>query len=183
LRLLLIIFISLLSTSTYAAGGGEGIPWSMITAQVVNVVLAIIILTWLLKDKVRALFVGRVEKFDEEFKRAQDQKNEAIKKRDTIKQKLEGLKVNAEKSIQDAKENAQQNTLKTIENANEQAKKILLDSESKVLNEKNKLVGELKKDLLKKSFAKARSGLSDNMSEVELKKLKEEFIKNIQAVQ
>ncbi len=183
MKLILVLSILLYSTAAFSAGGGEGIPWSMITAQTVNVILAIGILTWLLKDKIKALFVGRVDKFDEEFRKAQEQKELAIKNRDEIKERLEQLKVNADKSISEAKVNAKNNSETLINNANEQAKKIIIDSESKIMNEKNKIVSELKMDLLSKSFKKAKVGLSEGMSQPDLQKLKDEFIRNIEAVQ
>lgn len=177
------LFLTLLKMNTvFAAGGGEGIPWPTIAAQTFNVFVFICILVYFTKDKVRELFKGRLANFEAEFRKAKEQKEKAIAERNEIKQRLEDLKVNADKTITEAKQNAKNNTEKFIQLANDQANKIIVDSEGKVLNEKNKLISQIKEELLSKSFNKAKVGLSDSMSKPELEKLNNDFIKNIQVV-
>lgn len=183
MRFLIIVVFVLLSELTYGAGGDVNyIPWKVITAQVVNVTLAIGILIYLLKDKVRDLFSGRVEKFDEEFKKAQAIKENAKLKRDEIKNRLQELKVNAQKSIEDSEVQAKANTKKLLNETQTASSRIISDAEGKIQNQLGKVVSELKLDLLKKSFEKAKEDISDKISQPELQRLKEEFMKNIQVV-
>ncbi len=185
MRLIVIISLLLLSDLAYGAGAGSpnDIPWSVIQAQVVNVTLTLGILIYLLKDTVRDLFAGRVDKFDEEFQKAQILKQQAEEKRNSIKDRLEKLKINAEQSIQDSHVQAQNNTKKLLAETDLASKKIITDSEGKVQNQLNKVVGELKLDLLKQSFEKAKNDISNSLGQPDLERLKEEFIKNIQVVQ
>mgnify|MGYP000559790887 CR=1 FL=1 len=126
MRFLVIVAFVLLSELTYGAGGAgvHDIPWKVITAQVVNVTLAVGVLIYLLKDKVRELFSGRVEKFDEEFKKAQAIKENAKLKRNEIKNRLQELKINAEKSIQDSEVQAKNNTKKLLSDSNKDAMRL-----------------------------------------------------------
>ena len=182
MRFLIIILGSLLCELTYGAGGADvnEIPWDVIKAQAVNVALTIGLLVYFLRGKIKELFFGRVEKFDEEYKKAQAIKEEAKAKRNEIKERLHALKLNAEKSIQDSHVQAQANTEKLLADTQVASKRIISDAEGKVQNQLGKVVGNLKLDLLKKSFEKARGDISDEISQPELQRLKEEFMKNIQ---
>ncbi len=184
MRFLVIVVFVLLSELTYGAGGAgpHEIPWDVIKAQVVNVVLAIGLLIYFLKDKVRELFAGRVDKFDEEYKKAQEIKENAIAKRNEIKERLQSLKLNAEKSIQDSEVQAKENTTKFLAETQAASDRIISDAEGKVQNQLGKVISDLKLNLLKKSFEKARVDISDEISQPELQRLKEEFMKNIQVV-
>ncbi len=183
MRLLVILSFLLTSDITLAAGGGHGIPWPTITAQVVNVIIAIALLIYFLRKPVAELFVGRVETFDAEFKKAQAQKEEAENKRNEINSKLKQLKVSADQSILEAKEQAKLNREKLLQETELAANKMISDSEAKVQTQLNKIVGDLKIEILGQAFDRARDGLSDNISQPELNRLKQEFIKNIQVVQ
>jgi len=184
MRLLIIVFFLFLSELSYGAGGGavHDIPCVTIRAQVINVGLTLGILIYFLKDKVRVLFAGRVEKFDEEYKKAIAVKEEATAKRNEIKERLQNLKVNAEKSIEDSELQAKENTAKFLSEAKMASDKIVSEAENKVQNQLDKIVSELKTNLLKKSFDKARVDISDKISPPEVQRLKDEFMKNIQVV-
>ena len=66
--------------------------------------------------------------------------------------------------------------------AQKSSDRIISDAEGKVQNQLGKIVGDLKLNLLKKSFEKARGDISDQISQPEIQRLKEEFMKNIQVV-
>lgn len=184
MRLLVIVFFVLLSDLTYGAGGASTneIPWDVIRAQVFNVVLAIGFLIYFTKDKVKEVTSARVVKFDEEYKKAQDAKENAKAERDGIKKRLDALKENAEKSIQESYEQAKENTKKLLAETQVASNRIIKDAEGKVQTQLGKVVNDLKLNLLKQSFAKAKGDIPDNISQPDLQRLKEEFIKNIQVV-
>ena len=178
----LIFLLFLISTEAHAASG-EGIPWFLVVPQVLNFSLFAIILTILLKDKVRNLFTQREQEYTQFFRKAEMERDEAEKNKLAIIQRLQHLEDDARVASQKAQSEAEELKRKIVSEARSLSERYTKEAERTAQNELERKIAELRKELLSGALGDAESLLKERVDVSMQKKLSGEFTKKIQVMQ
>lgn len=183
-----VIFLStlLFASLALAAGGGHGeaeIPARLIIVQGINFLIVIGMLTYLLRDKVKAYFQAKYETFRAEMNKASVAKEQAQRQRDEIKRKLNELEATAEESVKRAQVEAEELRQKMIADARAQAQRTEQDALKTAHFEIDRARSALRQELLTRAMDLAKETLQERVELQDQKRLQSEFVEKIQVVQ
>ena len=174
-----LILATVFSSTAFAAGGGDGIPVTMVILQAINVSLFVGLLAYLLKGPVKTYFKNREDEFTAAARKAEELKAEAARHRKEIADKLKELEDNAEKTIQNAKSEAEALKENILKEAKEMAAKIQAEAERSTQNEVARAKEELRRSLLNGAIDAAREAAAKGLTEQDQKRLQGEFVNKV----
>ena len=181
-KTLLFIFVSIAIKDAYAASG-EGIPWGTVGPQSLNFVLFISLLIFLLRKRVKALFLQREQDYTQFFRKAEIERDKAEKQKLGIIQRLKTLEKETQEASQRAQNEAKNLKSKILSEAHSVSERYLKEAQRAVQYELDKTMSTLRGELLFDALNEAQSLLKERVDTSTQRELNGEFIKKIQAVQ
>ena len=185
MKKLLVIGILLISPFALAASGGHGdhgVPWGVITTQIINFAIVIALLTYLLRKKAADHFQGRAQSYEALLTRAESAKKEAEANKKQISERLSKLEQNAQNSIAQAKAEAEELKAKILQEAKELSKKLEEEAQRTVEFEIQRAKEQIRKDLLQEALNDAQKSMESGVETPDLKRLQSEFMQRVQVV-
>jgi F-type H+-transporting ATPase subunit b len=167
-----------------AAGGAHGdnhIPVMTIVAQAVNLTALVLLLVFLTRKQVKALFKSRRSDFEVALQRARAAKEDAESRQREILSQLKMIEDTYEEQIKKAELKAEQVRLDIVAEAKNAAARIRQETEATYKNELNSAIASLKKDLLLGSIDKAEELLKTKMQKADHENLQDSLMKTIGA--
>lgn len=183
MKITLLVLCSVFSTVALAAGGGDGIPWALVGQQVFNLSILLIILTVLLRKKVKAHFAERKVQYAQLIEKAEEAKVAAEKNKREITERLQKLESNADQSIHQARSEAEELKKRIIAEAETLSARLEDEARRTAEFELERAKLKLRKALMEEAFEMARTNLEKDVSDGEQQRLKTEFVDRIQVVQ
>lgn len=172
------------SINALAAGGGDGgIPWAVIGQQVFNLTIVIVVLSMLLKKKIKEHFIERKAQFAQLVEKAEEAKTVAENSKREITERLQQLQTSAESDISRAKSEADELKHKILAEAESLSQRLKEEAKSTAAFEVERAKLALRKALLDESFILAEKKIQSEVTEEKQTQLKSEFIDKIQVVQ
>lgn len=167
-----------------AAGGAHGdghIPTMTIIAQAVNLTALILLLVFLTRKQVKALFKNRRADFEVALQRARAAKEDAENRQKEILTQLKQIEDTYDEQIKKAEAKAEQVRQSIIQEAKDAAARIRQETESTYKNELNSAIASLKTELLLSSLDKAEDLLKTKMQKADHENLQDSLMKTIGA--
>lgn len=180
-RVVLTLFLLTFSTSVWASGGEE-IPYGLIFKQLFNLALLIVLLYFLLKNKVKEHFKGKHQSYNEFLVRAEKAKMEAENSHKEILKKINELEENKQATIKKAHSEAADLKRRTLEEARKLSEKLEHDARVTTENEIERAKEALREEMLERAVESARKALSENVKTEDLQRLQTQFVEKIQVV-
>ncbi len=172
----------LISTAFFAEGASsESIPYSMIIAQVYNVVLFVALAVILLKSRARSFFKKRNFQFINEICRVQRTKEEALNQKKEMKSKILELEKNWENSFQKVQSEAEERKVKLLNQARKQAQYIEEESLKTVVLAQKKLGVLLRRELFDEAFEEARKKIPGKIDKRKKREFFMEFLEGLKS--
>ncbi len=178
---LVITLISFLSLVAQAAGGGEGVPVSLIAYQILNLALLFGVIFVFVRPKVKAYFAERKNVFEAEMKKTELARLEAEKQLKQISDKIAYIEQNSAQEIAKAQSEANQFKIALINEANENAKKIVEEANRLAAFELEKAKAEVRREMLDIALKAAAESVSAKMQNQDHQKLQASFIEKVGA--
>ncbi len=181
-------FNLVIASSAFAASPGHGagdphaIPWGAIGVQAFNVVLLLVLLTYLLSKSVKAHFATRAHDYNKLVERAEVARRDAEKNHQSIKSRLEKLEADAEGSLVRAQAEAEELKKRLLQDAKSMALKLEQEAQRSAQIELEKAKTQLRRELLQSALNVSSESLKTKLSSTEQKKLQNEFVEKIQVV-
>lgn len=183
--LILSVFI-LISSAALAASGGahhdEGIPVKLIVSQAVNFLLLFVILYFALREKVAAHFKQRASQYTELVQRAERERMEAEKARKEIQTRLNNLVSTAEQESKRIRAEADAMKQKIVSEGETLSKKLEEDARQAIAIEIEKAKTAMRNEVLMEALNSAESGLKTSIKAPEHRKLQNDFVQKMKAV-
>ena len=178
-------FLLLLPVTVFASGGEHhgGIPWDTIAYQAINVSIVFGALLYFAKQPIKEFFSGKREAFVQASEKATSVKKKAEQDHLEIKVQLTKLESTADESVARARAEAADLRLALISEAEALSEKMKKDAENAAKLEVERAKISLRRQLIEDSLAQARKQMVAEVSAEDQKRLQENFINNIQAVQ
>lgn len=183
LRTLIIGSWLFMSSVAFAASGGEGIPTKLVLIQSYNLLIVIVLLTYILRPKIQSYFSQRRADYDSALKAAFAAKEEAERKKAEIARRLQQLKATREESLKRAQTEAEELRKKILSDGQTLAQKLEKEATRTAEFEAERAVNQLRTELLQKSVELAHKTLKERVGPQDQKRLEIEFVEKIQAVQ
>ncbi len=178
--------LTLLTLPEFALSEGYSaeveVPWSKVTAQVVNLTIFLTLVAFLTRKQIAGYFRSRYESYHDLVNRAEQSRQEAEKVRTEIHQRLERLEASAQESIETARKEAKELSQKIEQEAQDLTAKLRAEAEKSAFFELERAKSELREELLELSLQAAQQVLSQSINGTEQKRLQDEFVNKIQAV-
>ncbi len=134
--------------------------WQLIFS-IINFVLFIIILYFLLKDKIKVFFSNRSNKIKNEIQNAYDEKTKFENELANYNKKINELDKEFTRLKKDTLEKLKIQRNKTLEDAKKIAEKITEDSQKIALNNINETKNKLAKEIFEKAIENARKTIEE----------------------
>ncbi len=168
--------------STSAHGEPVVVPKEMIFQQAFNFSIAIFVLWYFLRKTVKAHFQSKHEEYHDIVSQVENAKLKAQDLKKTLQEKMIQLKSEAQENAHKAKAEADEMHQKLVHDAKGLSEKLLIDARASIDIELEKAKQHLKSELLEMSIEQAQKDLKTGVSDQDHKRLKEEFVENIQGV-
>ena len=183
MSLIFLIFLPIffMATSAYGASGG-GIPWSLIGPQALNFLLCVVILSFLLRKKVRNLFIQREHSYNQLFRQAEMERDMAEKKKSELIHKLKVLEQESHEALQKAQREAGELKKKILSEADLVSNRFSKEAERTVQHELNKVISGLREELLSGALEGAEKHLKEKVDFSMQEKLNKEFTNKVQVI-
>lgn len=178
----LMLAVSVAFASEHGAHHDEGIPVKMIVSQAINFLLLLGLLFFALKDKVKAHFSNRASQYNELVQRAEKERLEAESARKDIQTKLRNLVSNADKDMDRVRAYAEELKKKMMAEAEAISKKLEEDARQSIAIEIEKAKMSIRNEVLMSALQSAEAGLKTSIKAPEHKKLQNDFIQKMKAV-
>ena len=164
---------------SYGAGA-EGVPWFLVSSQALNFSLFIIILFFLLRKKVKNLFLQREKDYYQSFRQAEIQRDRAEKQKLDLAQKLKVLESDEQKALQKARNEAEDLKKKILAQAHLVSERLSKEVHRTIQYEFDKAFLGLKEELWAYSLDDAKLILKEKVDVSVQKKLNAEFTRKVQ---
>lgn len=162
-----------------AAGGGEGIPWVIVTKQVINLSLFVVLMFWFLKDKVRSYFRNKAEDYKKQREESLKFVKDAENKFHDIRRALEKLRNTKEADILQSKENAEKLKDKILSDGHQSVIKIMEEAKRTVSIETERVKRQMGDYAISQSITEAKQYLKKDMTVSDHKNLQDEFVDKV----
>ncbi|MCB0392371.1 MAG: ATP synthase F0 subunit B [Bdellovibrionales bacterium] len=183
MRLIILLLVNMPAIALAASGAhGDDIPFKMIISQSINLLIALGVVVYFSKNKVKELFKNRLEDYHKEVKKAEEAKSQAEKKKREISERLNKLKSNQQESINHAKAEAEVMKNKIIADAENLSRKLAEEAKRTYEFECMRANESLRQELLSKAVVNAEDKLKDEVDGTDLKRMRIEFVEKIQVV-
>lgn len=176
----MLLAFTLISQAALAAGGGDGVPTTLVTFQIINILLFLGLLVYFVRPKVREYFTNRKDNYIDSVSKAEKMKIEADKEKKEIEAKIASFKASAASEIEKAKADAESMKKNIIEQAKQLSANIESETAKTVENEMVKAKAALRASLLEQSLNDARSKFA-NISSGDHQKMNKQFIDGLGA--
>jgi F-type H+-transporting ATPase subunit b len=147
----------------------------------VNLTALVLLLVFLTRKQVKALFKSRRSDFEVALQRARAAKEDAESRQREILSQLKMIEDTYEEQIKKAELKAEQVRLDIVAEAKNAAARIRQETEATYKNELNSAIASLKKDLLLGSIDKAEELLKTKMQKADHENLQDSLMKTIGA--
>lgn len=182
LRLFFLASIFLAIEPTYGASGAGNhvIPWSLISAQAINIVIVLVIVAFLMVRQSKVYFSARASQFRQLVDQAKEEREQAAVKLKEFEKRLSELRSSRSQTIESAAKEALALKSAMKEEADQLSQRIRREAAVSASYEVERAKKVLMSELLNKSVSKARSEMA--VQEPDQKRLKSEFVQKIQVV-
>ena len=170
------------ATSHEESAHGAHPPGIDVAFQAVNVGLFVLLMVFLTRKKVRALFSGRQVSYRQALAKADAAKGEAERKKRETQELLSGLEASARQNADAARSDAEQMRARMLAEAQALNSGLRQDAERTVELELARAKAELRSEMIAQAMALAKATLSEKMLEPDQKRLQTEFVEKIQVV-
>lgn len=153
---------------------------SEILAQIAGFFLLLFLLRIFAWRKILGLLDQRKEKIAAEFSQIEDTKRKLAELKGDYEDKIANIEVLAQTKINTAVEQAKAASAQIRKKAHEEAQDIIIDARQQVKYEVTKVQEQLKEKIVDIALGAARSVIQEKLTEVEDRKIVEEFIREVQ---
>ena len=153
------------------------IPWSLITAQFINLAFIGFLGFYFLRKRIPLFFKGRRDFFLKQLQESKRLRIEAEESRNKMKNLLKGVQSSYESDLKKAEVNAEKKKENLIAETHEIAESLKKKVREKVKKEEEKILKNLKQKLLSESFKKARKELNSTLTKEDQRHLEESIFK------
>ena len=154
------------------------IPWTFI-AQILNLFIQVYLIKRFLFKPINEVLEKRRELADQEIREAREAKEEADGLKVQYEEGLANARAEAAQIVQSAQKEAQIKADETVKQAQEQAVGIRKKAEADIAQEKKKAINEMKDEIGELAMDIAGKVVEKEINEEDHKKLIEEFIRNV----
>jgi F0F1-type ATP synthase membrane subunit b/b' len=180
LSLIQALFLVCGAPLVWAAGGAvDDIPWNKITAQAVNVTLAVSLLIYFVKGKAAAYFAEKKKLFFEQVEQAGAEKTQAEKRLAEARTRRDALKATTHDNRSRAEREAAALKTKLAAEAKATAQRLKVDAERLADFEAQRATQLLRLEVLEAGVREAEKNLNQASSK-DLKKLDQQFVDKIE---
>ncbi len=183
---IILFALILVSGAAMAASGGahhdEAIPVKLIVSQAVNFLLLGVILYFALREKVAAHFKERSSQYTELVQRAERERTEAEKARKEIQSRLNNLVSTAEQESNRIRNEAEAMKQKIVSEGEALSKKLEEDARQAIAIEVEKAKTAMRNEVLMSAISSAEAGLKTSIKAPEHRKLQNDFVQKMKAV-
>ena len=176
----------LISSTAIAASGGhghdEGIPVKLVVSQAINFGLLFILLYFALREKLSGHFKHRAAQYTELVQRAERERIEAEAAHKEVQTRLNNLVSSSEKEMARIRAEAESMKQKIVSDAEALSKKLEEDARQSIAIEVEKAKATMRSEVLMAAIQGAESGLKTSIKAPEHRKLQNDFIKKMKAV-
>ena len=176
----------IISSAAFAASGGhghdEGIPVKLIVSQAINFGLLFVLLYFALREKLAGHFKHRAAQYTELVQRAELERQEAEAARKEIQTRLNNLVSTSEQEMQRIRSDAETMKQKIVSDAESLSKKLEEDARQSIAIEVEKAKAAMRSEVLMAAIQGAESGLKTSIKAPEHRKLQNDFVKKMKAV-
>jgi F-type H+-transporting ATPase subunit b len=178
-------FAILLSAAVADAAGkghGDGVPWSTVSFQALNVGIIVIGLFILLRKAVQTFFAEKHTSYLAAAEKADNARKAAERERQELQDRLAKLESTSEESIARARAEAADMRKQLVSDSEAASKRIKEDAKATAELEVFKAKNLLRDYLIKQSLESARGQLQ-KVSPEDHQRLQSEFVSNVQGAQ
>ena len=154
------------------------IPWTFI-AQILNLFIQLFLIKKFLFKPINEVLQKRRELADQEIREAREAKEEADGLKVQYEEGLANARAEAAQIVQSAQKEAQIRADETVKQAQEQAAGIRRKAEADIAQEKKKAINEVKDEIGGLAMDIAGKVVEKEINEADHKKLIDEFINNV----
>ena len=154
------------------------IPWTFI-AQILNLFIQMFLIKKFLFKPINEVLQKRRELADQEIREAREAKEEADGLKVQYEEGLANARAEAAQIVQSAQKEAQIRADETVKQAQEQAAGIRRKAEADIAQEKKKAINEVKDEIGGLAMDIAGKVVEKEINEADHKKLIDEFINNV----
>jgi len=181
------VVVTILSPCAFAEEGAGshaegGVP-RIVLYQALNFFGLLIILFFVVKNKVGGFFAKRHETLTLALNEAKKQKQEAEKRHQEYVIKIQNLERDATVFIDQIKKDAEESKKRIIEEAIKLVEVVRQEAKRSAENEIEKAKAQLYDEVLQQSLDGARGLLGESIAENDQRRLQKEFVEKIEAVQ
>jgi F-type H+-transporting ATPase subunit b len=153
---------------------------SEILAQIMGFFLLLLLLRIFAWKKILGLLDQRKEKIATEFSQIDDAKRKIAQLKSDYEDKIAHIDALAQAKINEAVEQAKAASAQIRKKAHEEAQDIIIDARQQVKYEVTKVQEQLKEKIVDIALGAARSVIQEKLTEVQDRKIVEEFIREVQ---
>ena len=177
--LLMMVIVVMWVPWVWGAGeGSHGVP-GVVFYQALNFLLFIGLLFYLLRDKVRAFYQGRYDRFQEQFEASRKEREAMDASYKNYQEKLQEITSTESHQIQKAEQEAFAMKARILANADQDAQQIEREAQVLLDLEYKKLQREIQLEFSKKFMQKIRRDLSTHISPTDQGVLIQQFTEQV----
>jgi F-type H+-transporting ATPase subunit b len=176
--LLFTIFLLVFTKAALASGGGGEVGGEFIWHSI-NFLLLLVLLYWLLADKIKKFFVSRREELKESIERAEGDKREAQEKYLEYVDKIEKASGEIDKIAEAIRAQGLAERDKIVAEALKIAEKVREDAKSRMEQEYKEASAKLRKEAVSLSVAMAEEILRRNIKQEDNEAIVQEYIEKV----
>jgi F-type H+-transporting ATPase subunit b len=160
----------------------HGVP-KIVIYQALNFFGLLLILYFVIKNKVSSFFVARHKTLTAAITEAQRMRTEAAKLHEEYSVKIQNLEREADNMLNQMKREGKEAKQRLLDEAKKLAEAIEREAKRTAENEVGRAKSELYEDVLQQSLEGARMLLSKTVVDNDQRRLQKEFVEKIEAVQ
>tara|TARA_B100001248_G_scaffold262718_2_gene261469 strand:+ start:14547 stop:15080 length:534 start_codon:yes stop_codon:yes gene_type:complete len=174
--------ILLFSDLLFAAGSASSEEVrNLVFTQVLNFSLYLLLLFFLLRNKVKSYYNNRQAAYQEAVEKAAALKREAEQNQKEIQAKIDDIKNNFENMIDKAVVKAEANRVEIVDTAKRNAANLKAETEKTYRSQVNDAIQKLKSDLLDASISNAEEMIQSKMQRQDHENIQEHLVKSFGA--
>jgi F-type H+-transporting ATPase subunit b len=185
-----ISFFAILLSAVFAdaASGGhgghhEGIPWTTISYQALNVGMIVIGLVYFLRKNIQAFFKDKNTTYRAAAEKAENTRKAAERERQEMQVRLQKLEGSTEESIARARAEAADLRKQLVADAEAASKRIKEEAKASAELEVTKAKNQLRDYLIRQSLEATRGQLANKITAEDHQRLQSDFVNNVQGAQ
>lgn len=181
-KLLSVLLLVGLGAVAQAADGAQAEVPAAVWWQLINFIAFLIILFFALRKRIPVFFASKREAFLAHEKKAQEEKEQALRAKKSIQDDLEKLLSGKDEGLERARQEAQLFADRMNQEAKDLVQRLQEELERTEKIEMEKVLHSVRSQLIERSVGRARDTIKKDLVEADDKRLQSEFVDKIQVV-